>query len=122
MAQKDLKSWKPGQSGNPNGRPKGTGKPISRLRSMLKKLEEMSDSALDNIKKSVDGEEVDKTILDSSKYVINTVSSLTKACLQEEQFKYEIKKDAEEKENRANGTTGGTPVRPRFTTSIISDE
>ena len=111
-----------GSSLNPNGRPKGSGRPVSKLRTMLRKLSEMSDSALQNIKDSVEGKDIDKSVLDSSKYIINTISSLTKSCLQEEQFRYEVKKDNEEKEEAKATGTHGAPVKPRFSTKIISND
>lgn len=77
-------TWKPGESGNKGGRPKGTGKPISKLRSTIAKLRELEGKSLENIRRSVEGEDVDKEVLASSKWVISTTVSTVKAALSEE--------------------------------------
>lgn len=122
MSKQLAPAWEKGQSGNPNGRPKGTGRPVSRLRTLVKKLQAMEAKALKNIEDSVDGKEVDKQTLDTSKWVITTAVNVNRAATQEEQFKHELKKDAEdyEEEAKANGTTGLSG--PKFTTSLIKDE
>lgn len=77
-------TWQPGQSGNKGGRPKGTGKPISKLRSTIAKLRELEPDALLNIKKSIEGQEVDANSLATSKWLVTTVVSTVKAALSEE--------------------------------------
>lgn len=95
-------AWvKGGKSPNSRGRPKGISTPISRLRSTLNKLKGLEPDAIENIGKAVrgeletaigeDGKEVqvplDKNKLETSKWVITTISNLTRAALAEEQFK-----------------------------------
>lgn len=74
--------FKPGESGNPSGRPKG--KSVSRLRSTLTLLKEMESDALENIKKAVTNEAVSKTALDTSKWIISTISSMSRTAVVEE--------------------------------------
>lgn len=80
---------------NRRGRPKGSGKKISALKSVFNKLKRVSEKAIENVEKSVNGQEVDKEILLSSKWVVNTLQSYNKAILQEEGFKESA--DADEK-------------------------
>lgn len=78
-------TWKAGMpSPNKGGRPKGTGKPISKLRSTIAKLRELEPDALLNIKKSIEGQEVDANSLATSKWLVTTVVSTVKAALSEE--------------------------------------
>lgn len=78
-------SWKPNESGNKNGRPRGTGKPVSKLRSTLARLREIEPMALENIKKSVEGDtDIDKEVLANSRWVVSTSVTVLKAAMQEE--------------------------------------
>lgn len=90
-------SWKKGSpSPNPSGRPKGTGKPVSKLRSTIAKLRELETKSLENIRRSVEGEDMDKEVLASSKWVISTTIATVKAALSEELAVHGIRqKDAE---------------------------
>lgn len=87
-------AWKPGQSGNPNGRPKkGTEKanvkPKVKLRNTLAKLQELEELACEVIKEHLEQKNAKKTDaekgrLDVAKFVVNKIESLNKACLAEE--------------------------------------
>jgi len=78
-------SWPKGKSGNVGGRPKGSGKPVSKLRSTLARLREIEPMALENIKRSVSGEtEIDKEVLANSRWVVTTSVNVLKAAMQEE--------------------------------------
>lgn len=103
MSSEDKKlpstAWKPGETGNRFGRggnpdkPKTRGKPVSSLRKTLSKLKALETKSLENIEKSVNGEEVDKECLASSKWVINSVVSVQKACVAEELAVHGIRSD-----------------------------
>lgn len=95
--------WEEGQSGNPNGRPAGkAAKPISSLRRTLNQLKKLEKQALDNIEAVVNGKkvrdedgvltEVEKQRLDTSKWVITTISALSRSATQEEALKLQVKR------------------------------
>lgn len=79
-------SWeKGGASPNPKGRPKGAGRKVSSLRTIFNKLKKMDQEAIDTIQKSLtEGSSVDKDKVQTAKWVINTITVVHKACLQEE--------------------------------------
>lgn len=80
-------SWQKGQpSPNPSGRPRtGKGKPVSKLRSTLARLREIEPMAIENIKKSVNGDtDIDKEVLANSRWVVSTSVTVLKAAMQEE--------------------------------------
>lgn len=120
------KIWTKGAgSPNPNGRPKGTGKPISKLRSLVRKLQEMEEKALENIKFSLEGKDIDKSTVDTSKWVVTTIVTTNRAATAEENLKHEMKMDLEaskQEDTKATGTNDSVPVRPRFSTSIIKKD
>lgn len=86
--------FQPGVSGNPNGRPKGTGKkaPKSKMRAQLVKLCALQDDALEILRismtgKNSAGEEVKnmtKEKVDMAKFVVKSIESLNNTCLREE--------------------------------------
>lgn len=92
--------WKKGSSPNPAGRPRGTGRSVSRLRRVISQLEEMTPDALDNIARSVRREEVEKSVLDTSKWVVTTIPSLSRAATQEESLRESVRARQEDKELR----------------------
>lgn len=81
---------KGGPSLNPAGRPKETPEQKaaklkkSRLRKTEAELLKLNPQALENIRKSVAGEEIDKEVVNTSKWVVTTTVSVSKAALQEE--------------------------------------
>lgn len=68
---------------NVGGRPKGArNKPRSKLEVLLTDLLKNRDKALENIRKSIEGKEgVDKTSLDTSKWLINTIVTVNRAAV-----------------------------------------
>lgn len=86
--------FKEGRSGNPNGRPKGTGKKVSSLRGIFNKLKKMDQEAIDAIQASLtEGSTIDKDKVQTAKWVITTIATLHKACLSEEEAKNTAKED-----------------------------
>lgn len=81
-----------GRGGNPD-KPKTRSKPVSSLRKTLSKLKALETKSLENIENSVNGQEVDKECLASSKWVISTVVSVQKACVSEELAVHGIRSD-----------------------------
>lgn len=85
--------FKPGVSGNPAGRPKGskTG-PRSKMRTQLMKLCELQPDAIEILRISMTGKnsagEVaappTKEKVDMAKFVVNKIESLNNTCLREE--------------------------------------
>lgn len=113
-------AWKAGQTGNPKGRPKGTSRPISRLRSTLNKLKELEPDAVDIIARAIEGDgTLDKSQLDTAKWVIQNINTLTRGAIAEESYKLDVK-DRQEEE-KANGTTGVRP-KPRLSLKIIDED
>jgi hypothetical protein len=85
--------FQPGVSGNPAGRPKGSGKknPRSKMRTQLAKLCELQPDALEILRISMTGKNSDgqpatmtKEKVDMAKFVVNKIESLNNTCLREE--------------------------------------
>lgn len=107
--------FEPGKTGNPNGRPKGKGKPVSRLRQLEAKLKLLSDQSIELIKQELDfgsgkagAKPVDKDALATAKWTVTTYTAVRKAALSEEQAKTE-KPEVEDKavegsDEEGNGT------------------
>ncbi|MOA02557.1 hypothetical protein D3C78_1220130 [compost metagenome] len=81
---------KGGPSLNPLGRPRETEEQKanklkkSKLRKAEAELMKLNPRALENIRKSVEGEDIDKEIVNTSKWVVTTTVAVSKAALQEE--------------------------------------
>lgn len=96
---KDTK-FKSGVSGNPAGRPKGSKRPRSKMRSQLEKLCELQADALEIIRMSMTGKDSKgdkvgqpaKEVVDMAKFVVNKIESLNKTCLSEEMAIINIRK------------------------------
>lgn len=84
-------SIKPGTTRNKNGAPPGPRVIKSKLTSLSKALREMEEMALENIKKSVEGKEVNSESLASSKWVCSSLVTIDKAVLQEEMARTKLK-------------------------------
>lgn len=71
----------------------------SKLRILEEELLKMQEKALANIKKSIDGETVDADMLGSSKWLVNSVVTVSKAANVEEisynKLKFEVKDSLE---------------------------
>lgn len=121
MTDKKDTRWKPGVSGNSKGRPRGTGKPISRLRSTLNKLKEREQLAVEIIDEVLEGrhENLTKEQIEMAKWVLSKIESYTRSAIHEESFKMDVR-EKEQESVQANGTTG-TP-KPRLSLTIVSDE
>lgn len=136
--KKESHLWKKGSTGNPNGRPKAPGKPVSPLRKTLSKLMDMEEQAIINIRAIINGVmvedengkevKVDKDRQETSKWVISTISSMSRAATQDEQLRHDIRSRAEDKAERSvendsqkEGSTGNV-VRGRFTTEFVEDK
>lgn len=100
-------------------------KTISPLRKTLNKLRDMEEKSLENIRKAVDGTDLDKQQLETSKWVISTVASLTRAATQDEELRLKIKQgnvpEQEESPKAQTEQSGDGKVltmRPRVSTDI----
>lgn len=134
MSNKNKGAWKPGQTGNPSGRPRtggrGTGRPISRLRSTLNKLKELEPDAIEVIGKSLnpdvdeDGRDipVPKDKLDTAKWIVSSLNTLTRGAIAEESYRLDVRDRKESEESdRATGTEGKAK-KPRLSLRIVEDE
>ena len=88
----------------------------SELRKLLKKLSELEDPALAIIEKSIQGEDIPKDQLSSSKWVVERIVSTTSAAVNEEQRKNAIKKSLEENTEDTPEEDNSEPPaeRPKF--------
>ena len=71
----------------------------SKLRILEEQLLEMKDKALENIKKSINGESIDTEQLGSSKWLVNSIVTVSKSANAEEisynKLKFEVKDSLE---------------------------
>lgn len=74
----------------------------SKLRATAERLRELEDTALINIKNSVEGKEVDQKMLDTSKWIVTSIVSVDRAAASEEaqltKIRLEGKRDDEDEE------------------------
>lgn len=114
--------WEAGQSGNPGGRPKGKGKPRSKMRTTLSKLYTIQADAIELIRQQMTGKDSDgkpveapaKDKVDMAKFVVKTIESLNNTCLREEALILGIRekgnpegaKDLEESQSQTAEETG----------------
>ena len=85
----------------------------SELRKLLKKLSELEDPALAIIEKSIQGEDIPKDQLSSSKWVVERIVSTTSAAVNEEQRKNAIKKSLEENTEDTPEEDNSEPPTPK---------
>lgn len=78
----------------------------SKLRILEEQLLEMKDKALENIKKSINGEQIDTEQLGSSKWLVNSIVTVSKSANAEEisynKLKFEVKDSLEAGEQTAS--------------------
>lgn len=107
------------ENGKLGGRPKGSGGSISRLRSTLNKIKELEEDAINLIADKIHGKKVDKDQVENAWKVINSLISLTRGAIAEEQFRDNKREKREEKQAEAVQMEG-TNNRPiKFQTTII---
>ena len=88
----------------------------SELRKLIGKLSKSEDKAVDNIERSIAGEDIPKEQLTSSKWLVERISSLTTAAVNEEQRRNAIKQSLQDnsedtpEEDNSEGVTE-KPVR-----------
>ena len=74
----------------------------SKLRATAERLRELEDTALINIKNSVEGKEVDQKMLDTSKWIVTSIVSVDRAAASEEaqltKIRLEGKRDESEED------------------------
>lgn len=122
-------TWeKGGASPNPSGRRKGTGRPISRLRSTLNKLKLLEPEAVEIIGKGLvpdlDGEgkeiPVDSKKLDNAWKIINAINTLTRGAIAEEAYKISTQEPLEPLQEQKEATNDAPPKR--FSLTMIEEE
>ena len=114
-------AWKKGTTGNENG---GLPKRVrrSKNRKLIEKMREHEDIALENIGRSVRGEDVDKECLQSSKWLCERLVSFSVACQNEEdknaslKFKHQEAAQAEDEELEKEEST---PKPARFQLTVV---
>lgn len=103
------------------GRPVGSKGKISRLRRLLTQLEGMAKTqAPQVIQRSLDGEAVDKDQLATAKWIVNTVVTVHKACVAEEEIKNgraEAKEEVQEEVDVVDSPSGTV-----FTLKLVEPE
>lgn len=72
----------------------------SKLRATAEKLREIEPTALENIKKSVEGEKVGTQQLDSSKWVVSSIIALDRAAASEEASLTKIRMEGKRDEDQ----------------------
>ena len=72
----------------------------SKLRATAEKLREIEPTALENIKKSVEGEKVETQQLDSSKWVVSSIIALDRAAASEEASLTKIRMEGKRDEDQ----------------------
>lgn len=103
---------------NLGGRPFGSkGIKKSKLRKVETKLLLLKDKALENIEKSVNGEEVDKEVLSSSKWVCNTLVTVSRAAIAEEKDFVDLKSGLNDDLPAVEGEE--QEERPRFSLHVL---
>lgn len=93
----------------------------SSLRKTLAKIQELEPKALENIKKSVEGQSIDKSILDTSKWLIQQLQALSKSASQDEAEMNELRWQADkaEESNEVEEEKEEEEVKPRFSLTVL---
>jgi len=99
------------------GRPVGSkGIKKSKLRKTEAKLLALQDKALENIAKSVNGQNVDKEILTSSKWTINTLVTVSRSAIAEEKDFVDLKADLNDGVEQEQEEE---EIKPRFSLTVL---
>lgn len=94
----------------------------SELRKLIAKLSKMEDKAVNNIERSIDGEEIPKEQLSSSRWLVERLASLTTAAVNEEQRRNAIKQSLQEnsEDTPDEDTSEGMTEKPvRFSLHML---
>lgn len=94
----------------------------SELRKLIAKLSKMEDKAVNNIERSIDGEEIPKEQLSSSRWLVERLASLTTAAVNEEQRRNAIKQSLQEnsEDTPDEDTSEGPTEKPvRFSLHML---
>ena len=94
----------------------------SELRKLIAKLSKMEDKAVENIERSIEGEDIPKEQLSSSRWLVERLSSLTTAAVNEEQRRNAIKQSLQEnsEDTPEEDTSEGTTEKPvRFSLHML---
>ena len=94
----------------------------SELRKLIAKLSKMEDKAVENIERSIEGEDIPKEQLSSSRWLVERLSSLTTAAVNEEQRRNAIKQSLQEnsEDTPDEDTSEGTTEKPvRFSLHML---
>lgn len=94
----------------------------SELRKLIAKLSKMEDKAVNNIERSIDGEEIPKEQLSSSRWLVERIASLTTAAVNEEQRRNAIKQSLQEnsEDTPEEDTSEGATEKPvRFSLHML---
>lgn len=120
------KGNKQGFTSNPENRnSKGVRGPRvrkSELRKLIAKLSKMEDKAVENIENSIEGKEITKEQLSSSRWLVERIASLTTAAVNEEQRRNAIKQSLQEnsEDTPDEDTSEGTTEKPvRFSLHML---
>lgn len=94
----------------------------SELRKLIAKLSKMEDKAVNNIERSIEGEDIPKEQLSSSRWLVERLSSLTTAAVNEEQRRNAIKQSLQEnsEDTPDEDTSEGMTEKPvRFSLHML---
>lgn len=94
----------------------------SELRKLIAKLSKMEDKAVENIENSIEGKEIPKEQLSSSRWLIERISSLTTAAVNEEQRRNAIKQSLQENSEDTpdeDSSEGPTEKPARFSLHML---
>ncbi len=94
---------KKGETRNPNGSPTKVRITKSPLRKTAESLREVEEDALKAIKLAVKGQEVDKTQLETAKWLIGMIQTIDKSASQEEVASAKIRLEAKKAQENGAG-------------------
>lgn len=124
--------WKAGESGNAEGKPKGTKnlKPRSRMRQTLTKLYEIQGPAIDVLNQVITGKdkngkksELTKEQIEAAKFVVKSIESLNITCLKEEMDILKVRREDEQSANDLENNQADTTkeIPPAFSMEMAEN-